>query len=326
MAITTKKYQSKYEDPLNQYNALKNYSQTKPLNIQSDNSKQRYLEDYSNIIANINNLYSRKYGVGNYDVNKSFGEQNTQPNQNWNIFDENTALNEYEKMQTDLYNAEYGLDQYNQLIQGRQQLGAENQIIKEQAEKYLPNQLRMAGLGNVGSSEIPIGNIDDNAMKAYNALLQGTQEESKGLLDSYIQALEQSDQNLKSTQTKYQADLYTNFYNNLAEYDSVGTMKQMLEIAKKSLPLELYNNLFENAKLIAKEYGFDIGNNTSNTEETTDNTENTNTAELQQLEAKLEGLSHKLVFLHNQGKYDEFEKLKVEYEKLAKQLYETKHK
>ena len=32
----------------------------------------------------------------------------------------------------------------------------------------------------------------------------------------------------------------------------------MLEIAKKSLPAELYNNLLENAKLVAKEYGFDF--------------------------------------------------------------------
>lgn len=270
MAITTrltKKTQNKpnieeekelYQDPLNQYNALKNYSQTKPLNIQSDTSKQRYLEDYSSIIANINNLYSRKYGVGNYDINKPFGEQNTQPNQNWTSYDENMALSEYEKLQTDLYNTQYALDQYQNIAKGRQQLSAENQIIKEQAEKYLPNQLRMAGLGNVGSSEIPIGNIDDEAIKAYNALLQGTQEESEGLLGSYIEALKQSDQNLQSAKTKYQANLYSNFYNNLAEYDSPETMNMMLEIAKKSLPAELYNNLLENAKLVAKEYGFDL--------------------------------------------------------------------
>jgi hypothetical protein len=266
MAITSKNYQFKqtynkkpiYEDPLDQYNALKNYSQTKPLNIQSDTSKQRYLEDYSSIIANINNLYSRKYGVGNYDINKPFGEQNTQPNQNWTSYDENMALSEYEKLQTDLYNAKYGLDQYNQLIQNRQQLGAENQIIKEQAEKYLPNQLRMAGLGNVGSSEIPIGNIDDEAIRAYNALLQGTQEESEGLLGSYIEALKQSDQNLQSTKTKYQVNLYSNFYNNLAEYDTAEKMNEILEVARKSLSPELFNNLLENAKLIAKEYGFDL--------------------------------------------------------------------
>jgi hypothetical protein len=318
MAITTrltKKTQNKpnieeekelYQDPLNQYNALKNYSQTKPLNIPSDTSKQRYLEDYSSIIANINNLYSRKYGVGNYDINKPFGEQNAQPNQNWTSYDENMALSEYEKLQTDLYNARYALDQYQNIAKGRQQLSAENQIIKEQAEKYLPNQLRMAGLGNVGSSEIPIGNIDDEAIKAYNALLQGTQEESEGLLGSYIEALKQSDQNLQSAKTKYQANLYSNFYNNLAEYDSPEKMNKMLEIAKKSLPAELYNNLLENAKLVAKEYGFDF-------EET-----------LQKLETKTKALSNKMVELHEQGKFAEFEKLREEYEKLAKQLYEMR--
>lgn len=268
MAIQNKNYQFKqsnkndiYEDPLNQYNALKNYSSTKPAtspNIVSDNTKLTFLEDYSNIITNINNLYSRKYGVGNYDINKPFDEQNTQPNQNWTNIDENMALNEYEKLQTDLYNAKYGLDQYNQLIQNRQQLGAENQIIKEQAEKYLPNQLRMAGLGNVGSSEIPIGNIDDDAIKAYNQLLKGSQEESGGLLDSYIQALKQSDTNLKNIQNKQQAEVYTQFYNNLAEYDSKEKMDEMLKIAKKSLSSEMYKSLFDFAELIAKEYGFEI--------------------------------------------------------------------
>ena len=269
MAITSKNYRFKqtynkkpiYEDPLDQYNALKNYSQTKPVsasNVYNDNSKLTYLEDYSNIIANINNLYSRKYGVGNYDTNKGFNEQTSKPIQNWTSYDENMALSEYEKLLLDKYNAEYGLSEQQNIIQNRQQANAENMVLKEQSEKYLPDQLRMAGLGKVGSSEIPIGNIDDNAIKAYNELMQGSKIESEGLLDSYIEATKQSDQNLQSTRTKYQTELYSNFYNNLAEYDTAEKANEMLELAKKALPLELYNNLFENVKLIAKEYGYTI--------------------------------------------------------------------
>jgi hypothetical protein len=268
MAMQNKNYQFKqsnkndiYEDPLNQYNALKNYSSTKPAtspNIVSDNTKLTFLEDYSNIITNINNLYTKKYGAGNFDATRGFNEQTAKPLDTWTQYDENMALSEYEKLLSDKYNAQYGLDQYRGILQEREQASAENMLLQEQAEKYLPNQLRMAGLGKVGSSEVPIGNIDDDAIKAYNQLLKGSQEESGGLLDSYIQALKQSDTNLKNIQNKQQAEVYTQFYNNLAEYDSKEKMDEMLKIAKKSLSSEMYKSLFDFAELIAKEYGFEI--------------------------------------------------------------------
>lgn len=256
------KKQQPYNDPLDINNALSSYTKVKPIVSDNNGVKQNYLEDYSQVQNSINKLFESKYGLGNFDINKGWYNQTTKPLSTWSDENEYNALGEYQKLGTDFGNANLGINAYNTLQQNQAQNQGINSIFKEQAEKYVPSQLQMQGLGKVGSSEIPIGSIERSYLNRYNDVNQDFNNQVNTDWANYQEALKGSQLELeqeKYTDTLKQQDLYyTNFNNNLASIETKGGFLLMLEEARKVLSNDQYNALYQNALKVAKELGYDL--------------------------------------------------------------------
>lgn len=258
-----KQQQQQYKNPLDTNTALSSYTKIKPIvDNGSSGVKQTFLEDYSSIQSNINKLFESKYGLGNYDINKGWYNQQAKPLSTWSDVNEVNALSQYEKLGTDFNNANLGINAYNTFKQNQAQNQGENAIFREQAEKYVPQQLQMQGLGQVGSSEIPIGSIERSYLNRYNDINQDVENQANSMLNDYTQA--QKGSQLSLEKQNYDAELakqdayYTDFNNNLATIETKGGFLMMLEEAKKVLSNDQYNALYQNALKVAKELGYDL--------------------------------------------------------------------
>ena len=255
--------QQQYKNPLDTNTALSSYTKIKPIvDNGSSGVKQTFLEDYSSIQSNINKLFESKYGLGNYDINKGWYNQQAKPLSTWSDVNEVNALSQYEKLGTDFNNANLGINAYNTFKQNQAQNQGENAIFREQAEKYVPQQLQMQGLGQVGSSEIPIGSIERSYLNRYNDINQDVENQANSMLNDYTQAQKESQLSLEKqnydTELAKQDAYYTDFNNNLSTIETKGGFLLMLEEAKKVLSNDQYNALYQNALKVAKELGYDL--------------------------------------------------------------------
>lgn len=135
----------RYQQPQFKYN--------QPLGATTPMANQNLMENYADIMKRLNELYSAKYGPNRYDISRGWAGQTASPLPGWSDLQEQQALGTYGKLATDLSNVETGLNAYNLLMQGRSRGLAQADIVREQAEKYLPQLMKMQGLGDVGSSE-----------------------------------------------------------------------------------------------------------------------------------------------------------------------------
>ena len=127
----------RYQQPQFKYN--------QPLGATTPMANQNLMENYADIMKRLNELYSAKYGPNRYDISRGWAGQTASPLPGWSDLQEQQALGTYGKLATDLSNVEAGLNAYNLLMQGRSRGLAQADIVREQAEKYLPQLMRMQG-------------------------------------------------------------------------------------------------------------------------------------------------------------------------------------
>lgn len=241
------------------YNFLNKKGSYNPLdkyNVKVKNSKQDLLEKQSNIQSSLNNLFMSKYGVEGFDVNKGWNQDNLKPISGWDDLQEAQGLNVYNKYMDDLYNTKQALSQYDMINQNQMQNLANANVIKEQAEKYIPNQLAMQGMGNVGTSESSLVGIGNNYMRNISEINKGADSKVGNLLGMYDQAMQDSNVGLANQQ-----------YNTLAEYQDIAFKQtanlldgqtdqegidRILNNAKGKISPSQYEYLVERAKIISK--------------------------------------------------------------------------
>jgi hypothetical protein len=270
MATLLSRYQKpKKQNTSNPYNELlEEYQSARPkantnAGVQTTSIKSDLLSNYADVMKNIHGLYASKYGIGGYDISKGFQEQSALPKQNWNTLDEAKGLSAYEKHMTDLYNQESAMGEYKDIRQEQASQQKSNAVLKEQAEKYTPQQLAFQGLGSVGSSEIPLGNIENQYINLYNAINKGAEEEGLSMFGRYKQALELSNQNLKTQQNEINQAYFDEGINNLTneqllDDDTGQSMNAYLKEFKGKISEDLFKQLVEYAKQVAKEAGWEF--------------------------------------------------------------------
>lgn len=230
------------------------------------NTKQNLLEDYADIMQNLNRLYASKYGAGNYDLSKGWGNQLRQPIQGWSDLQEQQALGSYGKYMTDLHNAEMGLNTYNTLMQNKAKGMAQADIIREQAEKYLPHQLRMQGMGGVGTSESSLIGTGNIYQRQIGGIESDTQGKMSDLLQSYAGARRDSDVSYamqqQNTLKEYQDIMASRVSELLGATNNPEQMKEIVDTYKEKLSkgdvdyLNQYIDIVKKSLEEKKEEGF----------------------------------------------------------------------
>ena len=178
-------------------------------------------------------------------TSQEVGRQTASPLPGWSDLQEQQALGTYGKLATDLSNVEAGLNAYNLLMQGRSRALAQADIVREQAEKYLPQLMRMQGLGGVGSSESSLVGIGNIYQRQLGNIEQATTSELQNMLQAYAQAQRESDIAYSAEQRKILQD-----YQNMAAAKvedllntttDPDTMETILEKYKNDLSPEMYD-------------------------------------------------------------------------------------
>ena len=227
----------RYQQPQFKYN--------QPLGATTPMANQNLMENYADIMKRLNELYSAKYGPNRYDISRGWAGQTASPLPGWSDLQEQQALGTYGKLATDLSNVEAGLNAYNLLMQGRSRGLAQADIVREQSEKYLPQLMRMQGLGGVGSSESSLVGIGNIYQRQLGNIEQATTSELQNMLQAYAQAQRESDIAYSAEQRKILQD-----YQNMAAAKveallntttDPDTMETILEKYKNDLSPEMYD-------------------------------------------------------------------------------------
>lgn len=239
----------RYQQPQFKYN--------QPLGATTPMANQNLMENYADIMKRLNELYSAKYGPNRYDISRGWAGQTASPLPGWSDLQEQQALGTYGKLATDLSNVEAGLNAYNLLMQGRSRGLAQADIVREQAEKYLPQLMRMQGLGGVGSSESSLVGIGNIYQRQLGDIEQATTSELQNMLQAYAQAQRESDIAYSAEQRNILQD-----YQNMAAAKVEGllntttdpdTMETILEKYKNDLSPEMYDYFKFSIGVIKKE-------------------------------------------------------------------------
>lgn len=262
---TTKK---KTTNPLDVY---ANTTPTSKTNQAPNMLKQNLLERYRNIEGQMGNLLSSKYGTNqNLDFNAGFNQPNLNPLPNWNDLQEQQGLSQYQKYMDDLYNTRSALQQYDAINQQALQGMADANIVKEQAERFLPQQLRMQGIGNVGASESSMLGIGNTYQRNISDINRQSGQQRVDLLEGYNRALMESERNLTNEQRgrlqEYQDTIYTNTVYNLQNQTNIDDINRLLEQAKGKISNEQYLDLIEKARIVARALGYTLDGKRVNTD------------------------------------------------------------
>lgn len=260
---TTKR---KTTNPLDLYaNTTPPTQPTRNANIQQPPNmlRQNLLERYKGIQDQMSNLLASKYGYNaNLDSNAGFNQPGLSPVGNWGELQEQQGLAQYQKYLDDLYNTRLALEQYDALNQQSMQGMAQAGVVREQAERFLPQQLRMQGMGNVGSSESSLVGIGNTYQRNISDINRQRTQAEQDLLSNYNQALLESERNLSAEQRarleEYQANIYVNSVYNLQNQTSVEDINRILEEVKGKVNNEQYLDLLEKARIIARALGYTL--------------------------------------------------------------------
>lgn len=260
---TTKR---KTTNPLDLYaNTTPPTQPTRNANIQQPPNmlRQNLLERYKGIQGQMSNLLASKYGYNaNLDSNAGFNQIGLSPVGNWGELQEQQGLAQYQKYMDDLYNTRLALEQYDALNQQSMQGMAQAGVVREQAERFLPQQLRMQGMGNVGSSESSLVGIGNTYQRNISDINRQRTQAEQDLLSNYNQALLESERNLSNEQRarleEYQANIYVNSVYNLQNQTSVEDINRILEEVKGKVNNEQYLDLLEKARIIARALGYTL--------------------------------------------------------------------
>lgn len=227
----------RYQQPQFKYN--------QPLGATTPMANQNLMENYADIMKRLNELYSAKYGPNRYDISRGWAGQTASPLPGWSDLQEQQALGTYGKLATDLSNVETGLNAYNLLMQGRSRGLAQADIVREQSEKYLPQLMRMQGLGGVGSSESSLVGIGNIYQRQLGDIEQATTSELQNMLQAYAQAQRESDIAYSAEQRNilqdYQNMAAAKVETLLSTTTDPDTMETILEKYKNALSSEMYD-------------------------------------------------------------------------------------
>lgn len=227
-----------YYDFLNP-NKKKNNPLQGYMNIQSSLKEQQALNQ-----SRLNNLFASKYGI-NQNVNPDLGwagQSATDPISSWDNTKETSGLLEYNKLMGDKFAIQNALDQYN-LLKGSTDKGRiEANILKERAEKYIPNQLRMAGLGSSGASESTLAGIGNQYLRNLSQLDQQYRTQGGSILNDYLANMANRDVNLAYNLSQLQSnnsvddDIFTDGPENKDQKDDKKKDKEQSKDDKKTPP------------------------------------------------------------------------------------------
>lgn len=184
----------------------------------ANNSSKYSLSDYINnqkayIQTSVYDLLNRKYGKGNYDVSKGWN-QDAPTVEGWNHLQDEQGLNAYLKLMQDKQNLDLTSSALRSAESAKNQAYAEQDILRQQAEKYVPNQLRASGMGNVGTSESSRVGIYNQYARNLNDVSKETNNTIQSLVSEYQQAVNEGNTNLANQQIslikEYQDVAYQN--------------------------------------------------------------------------------------------------------------------
>ena len=211
------------------------------LNTYNNSNNEKYtMNDYiSNqklIIQNAqNNLLASKYGANNFNAGGGYN-QGTNVVEGWNDLKEEQGLNAYLKLMQDKQNLDLTANAMKQAESAKNQSYAEQDILRQQAEKYVPNQLRASGLGSVGTSESSRVGIYNQYAKNLNEISKETNNTIQNLMSEYQQAVNEGNANLANQQInlikEYQDVAYKNAQEILLSANTLENVEQVEEYIK----------------------------------------------------------------------------------------------
>lgn len=243
-------------------NPLDLYANTTP-KVNPSSLKQNLLERYKTVQDGISGLLANKYG-NNPNINPSLGfnQPNLSPVGGWNDLQEQQGLSRYNKYLDDLYNTRNALAQYDALGQSALQGRADANVLREQAEKYLPQQLQMQGMGNVGISESSRLGIGNTYQRNVSDINRQERVGKTDMFDKYNEAMLESERNLsgeqRDTLKDYQDSIYLNSVYNLQNQTNVDDINRILKELKGKVNNEQYLDLLEKARIVARALGFTL--------------------------------------------------------------------
>lgn len=181
----------------------------------------------------LNELYKKYFQNTDYKVGDSF--ESVKDNMSLEDYDTSQKLLNYYSQQNSL------ADQYNYsnkvVEQERNKALQENSIAKEKTMKYLPEYLKLQGMGGLGLSESSIISAKNNYRNQRNTINTNADSQKADLLEKYHANINTLDQNAitdsDSIRAKYQAirdEEILGQYNNFVELLSNGGFNNMDEV------------------------------------------------------------------------------------------------
>jgi len=181
----------------------------------------------------LNELYKKYFQSTDYKVGDSF--ESVKKNMSAEDYDTSQKLLNYYSQQNSL------ADQYNYsnkvVEQERNKALQENSIAKEKTMKYLPEYLKLQGMGGLGLSESSIISANNNYRNQRNTINANADSQKADLLEKYNANINTLDQNAisdsDSIRAKYQAirdEEILGQYNNFVELLNNGGFNNMDEV------------------------------------------------------------------------------------------------
>lgn len=163
-------------------------------------------------------------------------------------------------------NVDNAFNQAQAIYQNQAQSMSDLGVAKEQAEKYMPNQLQQAGLGNVGTSESSqigiqnqymrgVGGINQQAIQNLNEVQRQYLQNKMGIEQQYLSGVQEEERNTIATKQAQANNLLANAtslkdietikkkYGDVLkdDYSQINLNKQTQELAINELTSELAN-------------------------------------------------------------------------------------